>query len=73
MHGVIVGTWLRTDLRGLVHDHVLTDRSGHGLFSIGTVRDFWREHEAGWRDRTTELWCLLVFNLWYERFMDARP
>ncbi len=68
-----VGSWLRTDLRGLVHEHVLTDRSGHGLFSTDTIRDFWREHDAGWRDRTTELWGLLVFNLWYERFMDGRP
>jgi asparagine synthase (glutamine-hydrolysing) len=68
-----VGRWLRTDLRQLVHDHVLTDRSGHGLFSPDTILEFWREHDAGWRDRTTELWGLLVFNLWYERFMDARP
>ena len=68
-----VGSWLRTDLSELVHDHVLTDRSGHGLFAPETIRDFWREHEAGRRDRTTALWGLLVFNLWYERFMDARP
>ena len=50
-----------------------TDRAGHGLFAPETIRDFWREHDAGWRDRTTELWGLLVFNLWYERFMDAPP
>jgi len=68
-----VGSWLRTDLRQLVHDHVLTDRSGHGLFSLDTVRQFWREHDAGWRDRTPALWGLLVFNVWYERFMGARP
>ena len=68
-----VANWLRTDLRALVHDHVLTDRSAHGLFSQETIRAFWNEHEAGWRDRTTELWGLLVFNLWYQRFMGARP
>jgi asparagine synthase (glutamine-hydrolysing) len=68
-----VGKWLRTDLRALVHDHVLTDRAGHGLFAPETIHGFWREHDAGWRDRTTELWGLLVFNLWYERFMGAQP
>ena len=45
----------------------------HGLFAPATVRDLWREHDTGWRDRTTELWGLLVFNLWYERFMSERP
>jgi asparagine synthase (glutamine-hydrolysing) len=68
-----VGNWLRVDLRELVYDHVLTDRSGHGLFAPETIRDFWREHESGLRDRTMELWGLLVFNLWHERFIEARP
>ena len=66
-----VGSWLRTDLRELVHEHVLTDRSGHGLFSPETILEFWREHEAGWRDRTTALWGLLVLKLWYECFRTA--
>jgi asparagine synthase (glutamine-hydrolysing) len=68
-----VGQWLRTDLRGLVEDHVLRDRAGHGLFESETVRALWREHDAGWRDRTTALWGLLVFNLWYDRFMREAP
>jgi len=68
-----VGAWLRGDLRGLIHEHVLTDRGDHGLFAPATVHTFWREHTSGVRDRTTELWGLLVFNLWYERFMQGRP
>jgi asparagine synthase (glutamine-hydrolysing) len=66
-----MGGWLRTHLRPLVDDYVLADRARHGLFSAETIRGFWREHDAGWRDRTTELWGLLVFNLWYERFLGA--
>ena len=65
------GNWLRTDLRDLVEEYVLTDRSGHGLFDPLTVRRFWRQHDAGRRDRTAELWGLLAFNLWYERFMTS--
>jgi asparagine synthase (glutamine-hydrolysing) len=68
-----VGQWLRTELRGLVHDHVLTDRAGHRLFDSDTIQRLWREHDAGWRDRTTALWGLLVFNLWYDRFMRGVP
>jgi asparagine synthase (glutamine-hydrolysing) len=68
-----VGQWLRTDLRPLVRDHVLTDRADHRLFDAETVQVLWREHDAGWRDRTTVLWGLLVFNLWYERFMHEAP
>ncbi|MDX2165623.1 MAG: asparagine synthase (glutamine-hydrolyzing) [Deltaproteobacteria bacterium] len=68
-----VGQWLRTDLRELLHAHVLDDRAAHGLFDVETIRAFWREHDAGWRDRTAALWGLLVFNLWYDRFMREAP
>jgi len=65
---VPIGSWLRTELRPLVQAYVL-DEARHDLFDAATVRQLWREHQSGWRDRTTELWGILVFNMWYDRFM----
>jgi asparagine synthase (glutamine-hydrolysing) len=64
-----VGKWLRTDLQPLIHDYVLAE-TRHNLFNRVAVQNLWRQHESGRRDRSAELWGLLMFNLWYERFMD---
>ncbi len=63
-----LSTWLRSGLRPLIHEHVLAD-PGHRLFDPSTLRTWWREHESGMRDRMAELWGILMFNLWYARFM----
>jgi len=61
-----VATWLRRELRPLVEEEVL--RPAHAMFDTATIRDLWRQHLSGRRERTTELWGVLVFNLWYKRF-----
>jgi asparagine synthase (glutamine-hydrolysing) len=66
---VPIGSWLRTELQPLVSEYVLQSRKRHDFFDGGTVQKFWREHQSGLRDRTTELWGVLIFNLWYDRFV----
>lgn len=34
-----------------------------GYFREEAVRALWREHQAGWRDRSYLLWGLLIFAL----------
>ncbi len=63
-----VAAWLRGGVRALVHEHVLANVP-HDLFEPSVVRSWWRQHESGIRDRSTALWGLLAFNLWYRRFM----
>ncbi len=67
-----INLWLRTALRPLLHDHVLAP-TRHDLFDPSTVRLLCREHESGRRDRATELWIILMFNLWYDRFVSDAP
>jgi asparagine synthase (glutamine-hydrolysing) len=63
-----VPAWLRNDLRGLIADYVLGTDRRHDLFDASTLRRMWHQHERGLRDRTAELWGVLMFNLWYDRF-----
>jgi asparagine synthase (glutamine-hydrolysing) len=69
---VPIGSWLRHELQPLVSTYVLETATHHDLFDSGVVRQLWRDHRSGLRERTTELWGILVFNMWYERFMRER-
>jgi asparagine synthase (glutamine-hydrolysing) len=62
-----VATWLRGELRPMVEDVVL--RADHQLFDQAAIARMWRQHLSGMRERTTELWGVLVFNLWHSRWI----
>jgi asparagine synthase (glutamine-hydrolysing) len=64
-----IGSWLRRELRPLVEEYVLGAAVRHDLFDPGATARLWREHQSGLRDRTTELWVILMFNLWHDRFV----
>jgi asparagine synthase (glutamine-hydrolysing) len=66
---VPIGSWLRSELQDLVADYVLDTGKRHSLFDVKTVQKLHREHQSGLRDRTTELWGILIFNAWYDRFV----
>jgi asparagine synthase (glutamine-hydrolysing) len=68
---VPIGQWLRRELQPLVEDCVLQTGARHDFFDGATVHKWWREHRSGLRDRTTELWGVLIFNTWYDRFVRA--
>lgn len=70
---VPVGKWLRNDLRPLVDEYVLGSGTRHDFFDSKFVQQLWREHASGLRERTPELWGILMFNLWYDRFVTAHP
>jgi len=70
---VPIGKWLRHDLRPLVDEYVLGGATRHDLFDADFVSKLWREHRSGIRERTSELWSILMFNMWYDRFVRQSP
>jgi asparagine synthase (glutamine-hydrolysing) len=71
--GVPIGSWLRTELQSLVTEYVLQTTKRHALFDPAAVQMLWREHQSGLRDRTAELWGILIFNMWHDRFARSVP
>ncbi len=66
---VPVGEWFRGPLRPLLQDALAPPRlARQGLFDAGAVGLLMAEHAAGRRNRWKELWALLVFQLWWERY-----
>ena len=66
---VPVGEWLRGPLRPLLGDALAPARlTRQGLFDGRAVEALIAEHERGRRNRWKELWALLVFQLWWDRY-----
>lgn len=65
-------SWLKHELRPLV-DEVLGEAAlrRQGLFDPAYVRSLVDAHQAGRENYSRNLWGLLMFGLWYERYMEG--
>lgn len=68
---VPIARWFRTDIKDLAHDALLS-RNCETILNASTVTRLWSEHQSGLRDRSTELWTLLMFRLWEREFVSRR-
>ncbi|HEV8677598.1 MAG TPA: asparagine synthase (glutamine-hydrolyzing) [Candidatus Paceibacterota bacterium] len=68
--GIPLASWLSGPLRPLCEE-LLSPASldAHGLFDPAEARQLMDEHFAKKRDNRKELWNLMVFQLWYQRWM----
>lgn len=70
--GIPVADWLKGRLNPLMHDLLAPGRlKGQGLFDPSYVERLIGEHEKGVASHHKQLWTLLVFQLWYENFLDG--
>jgi asparagine synthase (glutamine-hydrolysing) len=64
-----VAGWIRTDLRDMVHDCLSRERVvAQGLFDAGAIEALLRDHWRGERNHSHNIWNLLMFSLWYDRY-----
>lgn len=69
--GIPVAEWLKGRLNPLLHDMLASDRlKKQGLFDAIYVEKLIREHETGKASHHKELWTLLVFQLWWDNFLE---
>ena len=68
--GIPIAKWFRSDLKDLVQDTLSPQRiKAQGLFNPRTVERLVAEHLQGRKDNRKELWTLLMFELWHEKFL----
>jgi len=69
--GIPVARWLRGPLAPLMDSLLARDRiERQGLFRPEEVSRRVREHQQGVHDHRKPLWTLLMFQLWYDRWLD---
>lgn len=65
-----VDKWLRGALRPYVMDYLSEDRlKQHGFFSVAEVIALRDDFLKGKRELAQKIWYLLMFQMWYERWM----
>lgn len=69
--GIPVAKWLRADFRPLV-DELLDDGylARQGIFNRHYVTQLVSQHMNGVADRRKELWTLLMFQRWWQKFLS---
>ena len=71
--GVPIGHWFRGQMQSFLREVLLSEKaSRRGLFKSETVKHLIDEHTAGHRDYSHQLWTLLMLELWFNRFIDAK-
>jgi asparagine synthase (glutamine-hydrolysing) len=68
--GAPVSAWLRGPLRSLVDEHLAEDRVAEaGFFDPAMTRAIVERHRAGSDDAGNQVWLLLQFELWRQRWI----
>ena len=73
--GCPVGAWLRTELREMAHDLLLSPAAtGRGIFRRAYAERLLAEHMAGSVRHDARLWALLMLELWFRMWgWTSRP
>jgi asparagine synthase (glutamine-hydrolysing) len=65
-----IGAWLRKELKFLMEEYLRKDRiQKQGLFDPRIISDLASNHISGRRDTSWQLWNLIVFEHWYEKYI----
>jgi asparagine synthase (glutamine-hydrolysing) len=67
---VPIEEWFRGSLREFGRELLLdSGNQKSGLFDPQYVGIIWKDHQSGKRNYGTHLWTILMFELWYGKFM----
>ena len=68
--GVPLARWFRNELKDMAYDTIFSNQKSM-LFEKSTIEQIWRQHQKGFRDRSTELWTLFMFKLWQKQVANT--
>jgi asparagine synthase (glutamine-hydrolysing) len=70
--GIPVETWLNNELRSLVEENLGSKAlKEHGLFNEAAVKKLCQEFFNGRKEKYLKIWYLLMFQLWYKKWMSS--
>ncbi len=68
--GVPILEWMKTDLKAYTKTLVLEGNGSRAYLNIPHLNKIWDEHQRGVRNWSTQLWVIMMFNLWHKRFIE---
>lgn len=71
--GVPISSWFRGEMREFVRATLLSERSlKRGIIREEVLKQYVDEHIKGERDHGSQIWTLLMLELWFQRFIDKQ-
>jgi len=64
--GIPLADWFRNGIRDYAREYLIGRRDPY--FSSSFVEKIWTQHQSGYRDRSTQLWNVLMFRLWAHQY-----
>jgi asparagine synthase (glutamine-hydrolysing) len=67
---VPLANWLRNELKATAEEKLFL--SGNGLsnyFKLNEINNIWLEHQHGVKDHSAALWSLLMFEIWWQKYI----
>jgi len=69
--GIPVSLWLRNELKEMLHDTFNErDIKKQGIFEYKFINKLITDHQSGAKNHRKLLWNLLIFEMWYKRYLD---
>jgi asparagine synthase (glutamine-hydrolysing) len=69
--GVPILEWLRKDLKAYASDLILESEASGIFFNQTVLKKIWDQHQNKLRDWSALLWAVMMFNLWYKKFIQG--
>jgi asparagine synthase (glutamine-hydrolysing) len=67
-----LAAWLRGDLRDTARDLLFSARAAQrGYVRPETVMRIWAAHQRGRRNHASQIWALMVLELWLREYLDT--
>lgn len=68
--GIPIADWLKNELKGFVEEATETKfLEQQGIFNVGEVKELYRQFYNGKEQLHTKIWYLLMFQMWYKKWM----
>jgi asparagine synthase (glutamine-hydrolysing) len=69
---VPLASWLRAELKDITQDRLLNRNDGLcRFFKKEQIAKLWHEHKEEKKDNATVLWSMLMFQMWWDRYMTS--
>jgi len=68
---VPLASWLRNELKDITEQKLIVNPSGLTLiFKTSEISKLWSDHLSMTKDNSTVLWSMLMFQMWWDKYMD---
>ena len=69
---VPLASWLRNELKAIAEEQLLNREKGLvDFFKKEQIARLWHEHKSKQKDHATVLWSMLMFQMWWDRYMNT--